>query len=111
MNHRITKKTLEKILYYPISHFEADSKLHAIRAKDAYERAIIFLRMIVGERVWSNGYERRIDDCFEMNDGDEVVKWILKICKAFPSLADFCKQHHIVGYNQFKVWEENYPIV
>lgn len=64
--------------------------------------------MIVAERTWSDGYERRIDDCFEMNDGDEVVKWILKICEAFPELGELCKRHHIVGKEQFRIWEESY---
>jgi hypothetical protein len=63
----------------------------AIQAKGAYERAVVFLRMLAGDTNWFDSYSRRMDDVFEMNDGDEVVKWILKFyneSEAIKSLVD-----------------------
>lgn len=63
----------------------------AIQAKGAYERAVVFLRMLAGDTNWFDSYSRRMNDVFEMSDGDEVVRWILKFyneSEAIKSLVD-----------------------
>ena len=80
-----------QILNNGISKWMTEQSSPAIQAKGAYERAVVFLRMLAGDTNWFDSYSRRMDDVFEMNDGDEVVKWILKFyneSEAIKSLVD-----------------------
>jgi hypothetical protein len=91
----------------PISKESAESQRHAIHAKTAQERAVIVLRMLIGEREWSDGWERPFDDCFEMNDGDEVVRHIVEIANAFPEIKQLICRHRSVGESCFANWEKS----
>lgn len=84
---------LRHVYINSISNTCAERHNHAIRAADAYERAIIFLRLLAGETEWSNGYERKVDDCFEMNDGDEVCGWLLEFADTAPGILDLMFTH------------------
>jgi len=46
----------------------------ATNAKNARQRASIAINMIKKQ----NNFYRAFDDCFEMNDGDEVMKYIIE---------------------------------
>ena len=70
--------------FFPISPAAIENKSPGAKAKTARERAIVFLRMLRGAHIWDDGYERKIDDCFEMYDGDEVVCFIVAIAEAIP---------------------------
>ena len=98
----------EIILRSPIGKHEADRGLHAIRAKDARERAVIFLRLLAGESEWSDGYERRVDDCFEMNYGNDVVMWLLRFAAAEPFIERLLSSHRTVGQRVLTEWREKY---
>jgi hypothetical protein len=64
-----------------LTHHAAVDGNHAIHADDAYERATIVLRLLLGEREWSDGFERKLDDCFEMNDGNAVCGWLIEFAE------------------------------
>lgn len=96
----------EKFRLAPISKESAESQKHAINAKDARERAVIVIRMLLGEREWTDGWERPFDDCFEMNDGDEVVRHIVEIANTFPEVKYLICRHRSVGENCFALWEK-----
>ena len=55
----------------------------ATKARSARARATIAIRMLKTVRHLG----RAFDDCFEMYDGDEVVRWILDKAKTDPELA------------------------
>jgi len=55
----------------------------ASRAKSAKARATIAARMIMAHKP-SNGFPRSFDDCFEMNDGTEVVAELLRRAESKP---------------------------
>lgn len=57
----------------------------AIRATTAKERATIAIRIILHNK---NPFTRRLDDCFEMGDGDEVVRIIAERAKKNPVLLE-----------------------
>ena len=59
----------------------------------AFGRAVIALRMLVGAPLWSDGYERALDDCFEMNDGDEVVATLVRIAEADSRVRQLLESH------------------
>ncbi len=71
----------------------AERRRHAQLAATAYERAVIVLRMLLGERYWGDGHERRLDDCFEMNDGDDVVRHLLTFADADPRIEQLLDTH------------------
>jgi len=77
----------------PIFHADAELRNHALYAKDAYERAVIFLRMIIAEWKWDDGWERKIDNCFEMSDGAAVCGWLLEFCDADPRIRNILAAH------------------
>lgn len=56
----------------------------ATRAKSASERATIAIRYLFSEQSLSNS--RAFFDCFEMGDGDDVVKEIIKRAENNPTL-------------------------
>jgi hypothetical protein len=55
----------------------------ATRAKSARARAMIAIRMLKTVRHLG----RAFDDCFEMHDGNEVVRWILHRAQTDHQLA------------------------
>jgi len=55
----------------------------AINAKSAKARATIAANMIKKQ----NNFYRAFDDCFEMNDGNEVMEWLIKKTAKDPVLA------------------------
>lgn len=57
----------------------------AIRARTAKERANIAIR-IMKQNV--DPFTRAFDDCFEMGDGDEVVRIIKERAKSDPALLE-----------------------
>ena len=57
----------------------------ATRAKTARERANIAIRMLKSTPE-HRSFGRAFDDCFEMNDGDEVARIIAERAKADPAL-------------------------
>lgn len=71
----------------------AERERHAFRAKTGLQRATIVLRLLLGEREWSDGYERRLDDCFEMGDGDEVVRHLLAFAEADSRIERLLNSH------------------
>ena len=95
------------VVRHSLSKHEADSGYHANRAADAQERAVIFLRLLAGESKWSDGYERRVDDCFENNDGDAVVGWLLEWSAACPKIRALITLHRTVGLECFATWQAN----
>ena len=82
---------------------------HAIHAADAYERAVIFIRLLLGEKIWDDGYERKIDDCFEMGDGDEVCGWLLEFSEADSNIENLFANHQTLqNWPTIKTsWEKN----
>jgi hypothetical protein len=66
---------------------------HANRAADAYERAVILLRLLLGEEDWGDGYERKVDDCFEMNDGDAVAGWLIEFADSDSHIMHLLLHH------------------
>ena len=95
---------------HPISKGLAEHYRHATIAADACQRAVIFLRMLVGEADWSDGYERRVDDCFEMNDGDEVCRTLLGFAAADPRIRNLLASHRLVGERVLQEWSQRYPV-
>ena len=92
-----------------LSHAEAERGNHAIHAADAYERATIVLRLLLGEREWSDGYERKLDDCFEMNDGDAVAGWLIEFAENDPRIRQLLLTHSataFTGTDVFTVWKD-----
>lgn len=55
----------------------------AILAKTAKERAAIAIRIM---KYNKDPFTRRFDDCFEMGDGDEVVRIVKERAKRDPAL-------------------------
>ena len=76
-----------------LTHEAAERGLHANQAKDAYERATIVLRLLLGEREWGDGYERRLDDCFEMNDGNAVCGWLIEFAEHDERIRELLNNH------------------
>lgn len=93
-----------RISLAPISKYEAESTSPGIRAKTSLDRAIVFLRMLIGERRWEDGYDRKIDDCFEMNDGAEVVRHVVEIAEAVPAIRSLIVRHQTVGEKCYAEW-------
>ena len=90
-----------------LSHREAERGNHAIKAPGgAYERATIVLRLLLGEREWSDGYERKLDDCFEMGDGDAVCGWLLEFADSDPRIHRLLTTHSHLQFRDglFNVW-------
>ena len=98
----------EIILHNRINRQAAQSGRHAILAANARERAIIALRLLAGESNWSDGDERRLDDCFEMNDGDDVVRWLLRFASDEPFVNQLLSVHRNVGIRCLTEWREKY---
>ena len=65
----------------------------AIRVGSAYERALLVIRMLLGSATWGDGYERSLDDCFEMNDGTEVVIHLVTFAEADARIMDLLMNH------------------
>jgi len=85
----------------------AEHGLHANHAKDAYERATIVLRLLLGEREWTDGYERRLDDCFENGDGDAVCGWLIEFAENDSNIRQLLVDHwnlRITGSNILAHW-------
>lgn len=78
---------------HAIDREAAERDRHALRARTSFQRAVIVLRLLMGEREWSDGYERRLDDCFEMGDGDEVVRHLLVFAEADPRIERLLNSH------------------
>ena len=78
---------------HPIGLAASEHGRHAIRATSSYERAILCLRMLAGSHTWSDGYERRLDDCFEMNDGAAVAGWLIEFAEADERIALLINEH------------------
>ena len=83
---------------------EAERGNHAIHARDARERAVIVLRLLAGEDEWGDGYERKLDDCFEMNDGDAVCGWLIEFAEADPRIHRLLFNHYNCGQSFQKHW-------
>ena len=108
MKHLAPDKVFQHCLNNAIGKHEAEDKKHAIRASGgAYERAIIVLRMLIGETEWTDGWERPLDDCFEMNDGDEVCAWLLEFGDGDPRIKAFIAGHRNVGAGCLASWEKH----
>jgi hypothetical protein len=90
-----------------IDHAEAEHSYHANRGHDAYERAVIVLRLLLGEAVWDDGYERRLDDCFENGDGDAVCGWLLEFAEADARIHTLLATHYNTK-GSFQVWLPKY---
>ena len=72
----------------------------ATRAKNARQRACIAANMIKKQ----NSFHRAFDDCFEMNDGDEVMNILIEKTAKDPKLALAIKQKMPrLGYGEFNV--------
>jgi hypothetical protein len=83
----------DQILKNGISKWMTESTSPAIQAKGAYERAILFLRMLAGDSNWFDSYSRSMSDVFEMGDGDEVVRWILKLYNESKDIKHLVDNH------------------
>src|ERR1017187_7707599 len=81
---------------HSLTHMAAENGLHANRAQDAYERATIVLRLLLGEDEWSDGYERRLDDCFENNDGNAVCGWLIEFAEHDARIRELLETHSSV---------------
>jgi hypothetical protein len=57
----------------------------AIRAKSAAERATIAANLLKGTKERNKDLGREFDDCFEMGDGDEVLRLLIE--RAYDDLA------------------------
>ena len=57
-----------------------------------------------GAREWSDGYERKLDDCMEMNDGDDVVRTLVEICESVPAIKRLLLTHYNVGGPSYDRW-------
>lgn len=85
---------------HSISKEEAQRGNHAIRATGgAYERAVIVLRLLSGEKKWGDGYERKLDDCFEMNDGDAVAGWLIEFAEHDPRIHRLLTTHNNLAFS------------
>ena len=93
---------------YAIDRHTATRENHAIHATTAYERAVIFLRLLLGEAEWSDGYERKVDDCFEMNDGDAVCGWLLEFADHAPRIQGLLWNHASCSGSTRTLWESRY---
>jgi len=72
----------------------------AIYAKNARQRASIAANMIKK----NNNFYRPFDDCFEMNDGDEVMNILIEKTAKDPVLALNIKQKMPgMGYGDFNI--------
>ena len=69
----------------------------AAKAKSARARAAIAIRMLKTVRHLG----RAFDDCFEMYDGEEVVRWILHRVRTDEELA------RTIAERGFGYWFEN----
>lgn len=65
----------------------------ALRVTTAYARALLVIRMLLGSTTWRDGYERSLDDCFEMNDGTEVVIHLVTIAEADARIMELLLTH------------------
>ena len=89
---------------HALNKHEAERGNHAIHARDARERAVIVLRLLAGEDEWGDGYERKLDDCFEMNDGDAVCGWLIEFAEADPRIHRLLFNHYNCGQSFQKHW-------
>lgn len=72
----------------------------AINAKSAKARATIAANMIKK----NNNFYRGFDDCFEMNDGHEVMEYLIQKTAKDPVLAmNLRVKMPGLGYGDFKV--------
>lgn len=92
-----------------ISLTESVNGMHGQRAKNAYERALICLRLLAGAAEWSDGYERRLDDCFEMMDGDDVVRWLVFFATCNARVRRLIAKHRNIGERSLAEWTEKFP--
>ena len=87
------KDLFDYVQQHAINKHAAHRAHHGGHAKDAYERAVVVLRMLAGEKEWSDGYERKLDDCFEMSDGEQVCGWLIEFAEADPRIQDLLENH------------------
>lgn len=92
--------------FSPISLGVSAIKSPAAKVKTARERAVVFLRMLRGAHVWNDGNERKIDDCFEMYDGDDVVRNTVAIAEAIPNIKNLLLRHRNVGEQCYLRWKK-----
>lgn len=92
---------------HAIDNASAEKGRHAQRATTAYERAVIVLRLLLGEDEWSDGYERRLDDCFEMGDGDDVVRHLLAFAAEDKRVENLLETHDNMR-GVLAIWRERY---
>lgn len=68
----------------------------AIRAASAAARATIAARILKTTKPWPQGYGlgRSFSNCFEMGDGDEVVRILAERMLRDPALAEGIRTHY-----------------
>jgi hypothetical protein len=104
-NYQLASPDARRHTFSPIDKRDAERSRHGARAHTAEERAVVVYRMLVGEREWSDGWERLFDDCFEMNDGDDVVCHIVDIAESLPTFKRIICGHSNVGEECYKRWQ------
>lgn len=101
------------ILLDPIFPMDSHARQAGGKAKDAQARALVALRMLASQQPWNDGFERGMDDCFEMGDGDDVVRHILALVDTHPELLALFERHR--GYfdratlDQWRKWAADNP--
>ena len=65
----------------------------AIRAKSAGERATIAANLLKGTKERNKDLGREFDDCFEMDDGDEVMRILIERVKDDIPLRIAVRRH------------------
>jgi len=65
----------------------------ALCVKTAYERALLVMRMLLGSTTWNDGFERSLDDCFEMNDGTDVIVYLVAFAEADARIMELLLTH------------------
>lgn len=90
----------------PIFPTDRDARRLGIEAPTAEARALVALRMLASPDPWTDGYERSFDNCFEMNDGDEVVRAILALLDAQPTLERLFRTGAYLTSDTLTAWRE-----
>ena len=65
----------------------------ALRAKSAGERATIAANLLKGTKERNKDLGREFDDCFEMGDGDEVMRILIERAKDDLALRIAVRRH------------------
>lgn len=88
----------DHITAHPLNHRNVDRVRPGLTARTARQRALQVLQMLAGEPYWRDGWERQLDNCFEMNDGNEVCGWLIEWAEADPRIHALLTTHSAMSY-------------